>query len=562
MGHATAEDMIEHFENCTIDLNLRNLEQISMDGPNVNWKFHRLFQEKLTTTCDNTLISIGSCGLHIVHGAFKDGANASEWKIHNLLCSLYRLFKDTPARREDFVKATHSNVFPLKFCSHRWLENVPVANRAVEIWESISKYVKQVREKTMPNPNTASFETVKTCCLDKLILAKLHCFISIAMQALPFLTAYQTDKPMIPFLGGDMFRMIKGLMQRFIKADVLRDVAVYQLVTIDSSDKQNQCGYSKIDIGFAAEHEVKRLLNIKAISDKQVMEFRFECRAFLVSMVKKLVEKAPMKYPLVRHMSCLDPKQMATDKDGSISKLKKALQLLADIHRIKGGPASCDEILRQYREFLDTTVVENLGVYENFNVNEADNRVDVLLFNDMSNKTNYNVLWPFVKDILLLSHGQASVERGFSVNKEIEVENLHEQSLVAQRLICDHIDSVGGLHNVVVDKALLLSASTARQQYMAHLEDNRKQKLKADGHQKRKLILDEIDELKKKKRRTENEIKELLKSADEFALKAEATNKFTWITKSNSFRRTANDKTDQVNDIIFDLDTKVNSLKD
>lgn len=38
---------------------------------------------------------------------------------------------------------------------------------------------------------------------------------------------------------------------------------------------------------------------------------------------------------------------------------------------------------------------------------------------------------------LVLSHGQASVERGFSINKELIVENPKELSLVAQRLIVD-----------------------------------------------------------------------------------------------------------------------------
>jgi len=48
---------------------------------------------------------------------------------------------------------------------------------------------------------------------------------------------------------------------------------------------------------------------------------------------------------------------------------------------------------------------------------------------------NYAALFDIVKIFLVLSHGQASVEWGFSVNKEIEVENLHEHSLVAQRII-------------------------------------------------------------------------------------------------------------------------------
>ena len=45
----------------------------------------------------------------------------------------------------------------------------------------------------------------------------------------------------------------------------------------------------------------------------------------------------------------------------------------------------------------------------------------------------------------MLSHGQASVEWGFSVNKEIEVENLPEHSLVVQRTICDYVEVVSGV---------------------------------------------------------------------------------------------------------------------
>ena len=51
---------------------------------------------------------------------------------------------------------------------------------------------------------------------------------------------------------------------------------------------------------------------------------------------------------------------------------------------------------------------------------------------------NYVAFFDLSKILLLLSHGQASVEWGFSVNKEIEVENLLKHSLVAQRTICDY----------------------------------------------------------------------------------------------------------------------------
>lgn len=60
-----------------------------------------------------------------------------------------------------------------------------------------------------------------------------------------------------------------------------------------------------------------------------------------------------------------------------------------------------------------------------------------------------------MKVVLVLSHGQASVERGFSINKELIVENQKELSLVAQRLIVDHVRSVGGVSNVAITKELL-----------------------------------------------------------------------------------------------------------
>ena len=58
---------------------------------------------------------------------------------------------------------------------------------------------------------------------------------------------------------------------------------------------------------------------------------------------------------------------------------------------------------------------------------------------------NYVAFFDLLKILLLLSHGQASVERGFSVNKEIEVENLLKHSLVAQRTICDYVEAGSGV---------------------------------------------------------------------------------------------------------------------
>ena len=89
------------------------------------------------------------------------------------------------------------------------------------------------------------------------------------------------------------------------------------------------------------------------------------------------------------------------------------------------------------------------------------------------NTDPYQKLFKVVQLLLVLSHGEASVERGFSVNKELEVENLANQSLVAQCLVCDHINAVGGILNVSITQPLLASCSAARKRYERYLEQQR-----------------------------------------------------------------------------------------
>ena len=124
------------------------------------------------------------------------------------------------------------------------------------------------------------------------------------------------------------------------------------------------------------------------------------------------------------------------------------------------------------------------------------------------------------------------------MNKQIEADNLAEDTFVARRIICDHVTSVGGLPNIdASDKHLLLAGTSARQKYLSYMEDEKKKKKCSGKGQKHKLLNDEIEELHKKKRCLHTDIDSLTASADEYAEKAEQTHQVSWITKSNSFRR-------------------------
>jgi hypothetical protein len=91
-------------------------------------------------------------------------------------------------------------------------------------------------------------------------------------------------------------------------------------------------------------------------------------------------------------------------------------------------------------------------------------------------------------------------------------------------------------------KELLLSASSARSKYYQYLDDKTKEAVNKTKNNRKRKVIDEILDIEKKKKRMENDIKVLNKSAEEYADETENKRKFTLIAKSNSMRRSAKDK--------------------
>ena len=136
-------------------------------------------------------------------------------------------------------------MFPLKFCLHRWVEDVVVAERAHQMWPNIKKYVSSFRATPKKAPQTASYATIKEACEDPLTVTKLEFIISVAKQLQPVLLKFQTDAPMAPFLGQSLKDLLLTLMCRSIKKDVLEQTDLYpKLAAIDPLTRKNRCTVS------------------------------------------------------------------------------------------------------------------------------------------------------------------------------------------------------------------------------------------------------------------------------------------------------------------------------
>ena len=96
-----------------------------------------------------------------------------------------------------------------------------------------------------------------------------------------------------------------------------------------------------------------------------------------------------------------------------------------------------------------------------------------------------------MKIVLILSHENARVEAGVSINEDISENMIKEEVLVAHRIVYDGVVNSGQLENIKVDKEMMKYVDRAHSQYLNHLTTSKenqtiagKKKLEAK-HQKK-----------------------------------------------------------------------------
>ena len=382
-----------------------------MDGPNVNWKFFEdLLEDREQTDPDlPKLINIGACGLHVVHGAFKYGATATDWRLDKLLRSLWYTFSDSPAKREDYEVLSGSSMWPLRFCGTRWLEDLPVAERAVLIWPNIKKYITEVTKLPKSKiPKSQSFKNLQEFIRDPLIVAKLQFFICIARILGPFLKKFQTDQPMVPFLAQELQTILEAILTKFVKKSVLEGATTCaKIANIDVMKKDNLLPPKKVDIGFAAKMSMQKMQSTKEATPLQILEFQNNCLTFLQQLSRKLMERSPLKYKMARNLMSLNPMYIASSPESATTRFSNVLQQLIS-HKMK-STHFCDSVKQQYMVFIADVGRYHKDDFRSYN--PSDKGLDVFLAEYFYQKPEYADLWFTVKMLLIMSHGQSCVER-------------------------------------------------------------------------------------------------------------------------------------------------------
>ena len=154
-------------------------------------------------------------------------------------------------------------------------------------------------------------------------------------------------------------------------------------------------------------------------------------------MAKKLFDKSPLEYNVVRNSVIFDSQVLVNE---SVSVLQNKLKrLLTHLMKLKIlTSVQCDKITKQFTNLTDSQLKLYAEKFRCFDSSTKD--LDKFYFNDIDLQS-FKELSFLVKLILSLRHDQASVERSFSVNNAVINVTMSGDSIVAKKIIKDHMIS-------------------------------------------------------------------------------------------------------------------------
>ena len=122
---------------------------------------------------------------------------------------------------------------------------------------------------------------------------------------------------------------------------------------------------------------------------------------------------------------------MVFQADEASVRFRSLADKLYALQKIKAEIA--DKAKNQFEVFLKDSKLQHEKEFKSFDFRK--DRLDSFLGTYFASQNCYSEVWHVCKLIFVLLHGQSSIERGFSVNKEVLQDNLQEKSLVSQGLI-------------------------------------------------------------------------------------------------------------------------------
>jgi len=150
-----------------------------------------------------------------------------------------------------------------------------------------------------------------------------------------------------------------------------------------------------VDVGVAST----KVLSTVKLSDLERMGFRKQLIDFLYSMTAKIIERSPLKYPVVRAVSCFVPSTILNNRSLAVTRLRDLLQMLFMTNHINAVTA--DNSKCQFSSLCDEVSGDYCAKFSTFST--SMDRLDTFYYNTLGDKADFTDLFSVIR---LISHGR------------------------------------------------------------------------------------------------------------------------------------------------------------
>ena len=253
---------------------------------------------------------------------------------------------------------------------------------------------------------------------------------------------------------------------------------------------------NQIDIGLETS---KTLRQLKADGKNEAVyqsTWR-DIKKFMEKCAGYLANKLPLSNVLLKNLACLSP-LLRTEP----SSLQMIGAVVASLPYCNSSETS-DRVLREWRSYQEAEVPEDFYIEAKGQNSDGTayvkyKRLDsywhrIIQMTDHHGEPKYQTLATVVKLALSISHGQADVERGFSVNKMILTDrtSLSEKVLCATRTVKDVVEAYDSVTSIPMTPTLFTAYRSAHRLYKEAQEKESSRKREESVLGKRKQPIDD-----------------------------------------------------------------------
>lgn len=487
LGHATADIILRELLDVlsSFNISLNNIICLSMDNPNVNKSLLRKFNERMKDECGKETVTLGACNLHVANNSFKHLLNALDdvASFDEFATDVHFFLKYSAARREDYKcieEVTQETAkFFLKYVSSRWLTTGPVAQRLLDQWENMCEYFLKFlpsQKSQGKHLNTERYKRIRAA-LKNPVMPSFLAFLTFTHKYFEnFSLCFQSESPKIHVLYEEMNNLIRSVMTQVLKDSVVAKKEGNDLGEIKLDNKDNWKKLSDIEVGMRAKNLIQK------VSENDRKLFLMAVRKAVFSTVNYMKTNFPYCNQILKDMDIfrpLDTKKPITYGLHAISRIAKYLHFsenAIDNIREEWKLLKCDE---QAQEIL----------LQNF-----DSRIDVYWHSlesviNSNKEVKYHNLLSLIKTALVLPHGNADPERGFSINNCMLKGGFNEDTIKSLRFVKDAVKNYGGVSKVPITTSLLNDVKNSHKAYQQYMEKQKEKEEKLMLEKKKKRTL-------------------------------------------------------------------------